>query len=181
MSRKQRAADERTKLAAKRRRERQELLGSIISDLRRAIGKRSLDRPAVGDACRALENVNENYRYDDGAFPQLTDTHQFVMNVGCTPANLAEAMLWKLGRWKAYKKFAANYKDPRAEPTSTAKLTASKSRENAGDPCGASAAAAPAASKNGCPDNEHCFTRSCRSFNSSSGTSFRLVTCWCSR
>lgn len=117
MNRKQRATDERAKMAAKRRRERQESLGGILADLRGSIARRALDRRAVSNACRALENVNENYRYDDGAFPQLTDTHQFVVHVGTTPTNLAEAMLWKLGRWKAYKRFAANYKDPLAEPT----------------------------------------------------------------
>src|SRR6185437_7897183 len=36
-----------------------------------------------------------------------------------TPANLSEALLWKLGKWKSYKKFASNYKNSAAQPTKT--------------------------------------------------------------
>jgi len=58
----------------------------------------------------AIEGLSDlGYAYDDGTFPALVDTENFRDTSRNTPANLAEALLWKLGKWKVYKKFAANY------------------------------------------------------------------------
>jgi hypothetical protein len=55
--------------------------------------------------------------YDEKQFPPLIDSDKFVDSSRDSPSNLAEALLWKLGKWKSYKRFAANYAAKSPVPT----------------------------------------------------------------
>ena len=71
----------------------------------------------VSAAIKELEKLGYQYRHD--TFPELINTEQFKDNSLETPGNLAEALLWKLGKWKSYKKFAKQFADKKSVPTNT--------------------------------------------------------------
>jgi hypothetical protein len=90
-------------------------LKGIIETLHKAIANGEMTKRTVETAIKNLSDLG--YQYDDERFPALADTENFTDASGETPCNLAEALLWKLGKWKSYKKFSANYMDKDARPT----------------------------------------------------------------
>ena len=82
-------------------------LKELISTLQAAVLKDGLTKTVVETAIGQLKDLN--YKYDDEKFPILVGTEKFSDTSGNTPANLAEALLWKLGKWKVYKTFVSNY------------------------------------------------------------------------
>jgi hypothetical protein len=110
---------QRKKLSADRkaaeRLARRDSLARLIAHLRRNVSAGVLNKHATAEASKALMVINPKYCYDDAGFPKLERTNNFSDTAGNTPANLAEALLWKLGRWTAYKKFSSNYHDPNAK------------------------------------------------------------------
>lgn len=72
---------------------------------------------------QSLESAIENLlkitgqEYDYDSFPILQNTSSFEGSPENTPATLAEALLWKMGRWKAYKAFAKNFHDQKLKVT----------------------------------------------------------------
>ncbi len=93
----------------------QPALKLLISKLQKAISEGGMTEEIVDSAIKKLSEVK--YKYDDGSYPALVDTGNFNDTSGNTPGNLAEALLWKLGKWKAYKKFAAYYQSDDSGPT----------------------------------------------------------------
>jgi hypothetical protein len=92
-------------------------LKELISALRGAIETGGLHEELVREATDKLSTMG--YKYDYGNFPALINTTTFVDMSGNTPGNLAEALLWKLGRWKAYKGFLQSHSAKNAKPTAT--------------------------------------------------------------
>lgn len=92
------------------------ILKNLIARLRKAVAEGELTEEVVK---QATEKLSEIRKYDDEKFPALAGTDKFKDTSGSTPANLAEALLWKLGKWKVYKKFAAYYKAESPNPTKT--------------------------------------------------------------
>ena len=92
-------------------------LGRLIALLQKKVSEGGLDRQSIQEATMELDNLG--YRYDDKKFPPLVGTENFPNSDSASPESLAEALLWKLGRWKAYKKFCENYAAEQASPTKT--------------------------------------------------------------
>jgi len=80
----------------------------------------------VAHACLSSQNIKEAIKqlpslgqsvYDEEKFPALRTNHDYGafstryadLEEQNSPISLAEAMIWKLGRWDAYKSFVKNY------------------------------------------------------------------------
>lgn len=74
-----------------------------------AIAQKKLTNEEINKAIGTLRELGHN-TYDRNKFPALENTDSFDVEIGSTPATLAEAFLWKLGKWPAYKTFVENYK-----------------------------------------------------------------------
>lgn len=83
-------------------------LGSLLHALQKSIANQSLTSEVLQKTIRELVDLGYS-QYDTEKFPPLSDTADFDPDVGDSPQNLAEALLWKLGKWKAYKTFVQNY------------------------------------------------------------------------
>lgn len=92
-------------------------LRKLIASLQKKISANTLDKDAISNATKELEKLG--YKYDDESFPRLVDTEKFTNDSGDAPKNLAEALLWKLGKWKAYKKFCEHYFAENPQTTQT--------------------------------------------------------------
>ncbi|WP_095155303.1 hypothetical protein [Pseudomonas sp. Irchel 3E13] len=92
-------------------------LGKLIASLQKKISEGSLDKSAIEEATKELAKLG--YQYDEDRFPPLVGTEDFSNNSSESPQDLAEALLWKLGKWKAYKKFCENYAAEQSVPTKT--------------------------------------------------------------
>jgi hypothetical protein len=90
-------------------------LKDLITVLQKAIENGEMTKQTVDTAIKNLSDLG--YQYDYERFPALVGTENFTDTSGETPSSLAEALLWKLGKWKSYKKFSANYMDEDAKAT----------------------------------------------------------------
>lgn len=91
-----------------------EILAKIIRDLRGCTPPLS-----SGDVEKATKTLAKIRTYNRDKFPKLVDTDKFKDTSGTTPGNLAEALLWKLGKWKVYKNFASNFTNSQPKITQT--------------------------------------------------------------
>ncbi|QEY63797.1 hypothetical protein FXN65_17710 [Metapseudomonas lalkuanensis] len=92
-------------------------LGKLIASLQKKILEDGLDKASIEGAIKELENLG--YQYNEDRFPPLVGTENFSNNISDSPQDLAEALLWKLGRWKAYKRFCETYAAEQPVPTKT--------------------------------------------------------------
>jgi len=90
-------------------------LKELIASLQKIIMGNGIDKGSIENLIKALSDMG--FQYDDKKFPALKGTENFIDTSGETPTNLAEALLWKLGKWQSYKEFAANYTNDDSEPT----------------------------------------------------------------
>lgn len=95
----------------------QRTLRELIADLQESIVNGKMNCKTVEEAIKSLAQLG--YKYDNEQFPPLNDTEAFTDTSGTSPSNLAEALLWKLGKWKSYKRFAENYTRDDSIPTKT--------------------------------------------------------------
>ena len=92
-------------------------LRELIKLIRCHIEKGGMSSENVLAATQYLAKLG--YKYDYETFPKLMNTNTFVNVKNDTPVNLAEALLWKLGKWKSYKKFCSQFETGIPEPTRT--------------------------------------------------------------
>ena len=92
-------------------------LGKLIASLQKSIRDGGLDKDDILKVTNELSKLD--YKYDEESFPSLMNTENYSDKSAGSPANLAEALLWKLGKWKAYKKFCQNYTATNPEPGKT--------------------------------------------------------------
>lgn len=92
-------------------------LRKLISDIQKAVKNEAMTSKFVLEGTDKLSYLGFQYDYD--TFPSLLNTESFVDESGDTPKNLPEALLWKLGKWKSYKKFCAQFSDDNVQPTNT--------------------------------------------------------------
>lgn len=92
-------------------------LSELIASLQNSVSSGGMTSETVAEAIKELATFGHKYDYD--SFPKLENTEVFTDDSGETPRNLAEALLWKLGKWKSYKKFAMQYSDENSQPTDT--------------------------------------------------------------
>jgi len=83
-------------------------LADLIRNLQVAVERNKLTSGAVSDAIKKLTQLGHK-EYDLDKFPELADTSSFKGPIRNAPVNLAEALLWKLGKWKVYQTFAKNF------------------------------------------------------------------------
>ena len=82
----------------------------LIRDLKKDVSTGTLTEEAITAAIKTLDSLGHD-TYNFKKFPQLVNTSSFNDVIGDTPASLAEALLWKLGKWQTYKTFVQSYKD----------------------------------------------------------------------
>lgn len=92
-------------------------LKDLIATLQNAITSGGMNKETVDAAIKTLSKLG--YQYDYKRFPILVGTEAFTDISRDTPSNLAESLLWKLGKWQSYKRFAANYTNKDSKPTKT--------------------------------------------------------------
>lgn len=92
---------------------------SLIAMLQIQIAGASLSSQNIDDAISLLRRFGYK-AYDEKKFPALRTNHEYGqqstryedLERQNSPTTLAEAMLWKLGKWNAYKSFVRNYYKP---------------------------------------------------------------------
>ena len=89
-------------------------LFALVNELRRKISKGPLRARDIEDATKRLKQLGKSYK--DETFPELLDTNTWKDESSNSPKGLAEALLWKLGRWKAYRNFANYYAYDQSKP-----------------------------------------------------------------
>ena len=92
-------------------------LKELVSSLRKCVNDRGLDADAVREATAKLERIG--YAYDASRFPPLPNDLQWDGPDLHAPSSLAEALLWKMGKWKVYKSFTSYYSNPSSLPTTS--------------------------------------------------------------
>lgn len=85
-------------------------LTDLIKALQGAAHCNTLSEQMVNDATTMLVALGHK-AYDIDKFPVLTGTSSFNGSVGRAPQNLAEALLWKLGKWNVYNTFVENFNE----------------------------------------------------------------------
>jgi len=95
----------------------QQQLCSIVSDLRKAIDNETLDVDSVTIFSEALSNIG--FPYDMKTYPELREKVFIRPDTKDSPQNLAEALLWKLGKWTSYKNFVRYYEHDNTMPEKT--------------------------------------------------------------
>jgi hypothetical protein len=89
-------------------------LQDLIQFLQRAVSKGGLTSKVAADAAARLKQLD--FPYDHNKFPQLRNTTNFSAVAGNSPSSLAEALLWKIGKWNDYRKFVSQYANDASSP-----------------------------------------------------------------
>lgn len=94
-----------------------ECLKYLISSLQSKINSQELSANDVVNATKTLAGIG--YKYDANLFPALNVDARYSPDIGSQPNNLAEALLWKMGKWNIYKDFVKSYSsdDPLTKKT----------------------------------------------------------------
>ena len=92
-------------------------LKRLIMEFRKAYENRTLTTKVLQQFIDKLSKIGYSYNYD--TYPTLINTDNFNSDIQDSPKNLAEALLWKLGKWKTYKNFVNYYKDDQSKPSNT--------------------------------------------------------------
>lgn len=84
-------------------------LGQLVFEVGDAISRETVNDDLVSQFRRRLSSLG--FEYNSTLYPALMETENFNWTVMDSPCNLAEALLWKLGKWKTYTKFSKYYED----------------------------------------------------------------------
>ncbi len=111
-----------------------ESLKKIISNLQKSISEGNITSETIYQTTETLSEIG--YKYNDTLFPALSNTDNFIDIIGDSPSNLAEALLWKLGKWTSYKNFVDYYKneDSKAKKTDVVFFAFAKHLKNKENP-----------------------------------------------
>lgn len=90
---------------------------NIIKSLRDHVTANTLNEEAVRYATTKL--AEEHYKYDSTLFPPLPSSEHWVVPSLKGPESLAEALLWKMGKWTIYKSFVEHFRNSDSEPKNT--------------------------------------------------------------
>lgn len=82
-------------------------LRALVHRLQVRVSSRNLDAPVVSRETASLAALG--YKYDDKRYPRLGMETNPTTEIGESPSNLAEALLWKMGKWVSYNNFVASY------------------------------------------------------------------------
>ena len=81
-------------------------LMALIYKIRTAIKEQRL-KTELQSIIHQLSILGHEFDFD--TFPPLENKDKFNTDIGDSPKSLAEALLWKLGKWKTYSNFVAYY------------------------------------------------------------------------
>jgi hypothetical protein len=88
-------------------------LRDLITSLQDAVKGEKLSRTRLREAAKDLGRLGFK-QYDTDKFPRLGYNATFGPGKpGKAPRDLAEALLWKLGKWKTSQSFVTSFNDPR--------------------------------------------------------------------
>ena len=85
-------------------------LADLIGYLQSSVANKKLTLEVINDAKGKLSRLGFK-QYDLKKFPKLSGTASFSGEVSSSPQTLAEALLWKLGKWTSYQTFVKNFND----------------------------------------------------------------------
>ena len=91
----------------------QACLKALVQDLQHRVASVSLNIMDIDQGIATLAGIG--YAYDDEKYPSLPQCRPEAPTV-TIPTTLAELLLWKLGKWKAFKGFAEFYRDGVSAP-----------------------------------------------------------------
>jgi len=94
-------------------------LKDLIKSLQKSVNEEGMTSDFILKATKKLQEIDSKYSYNHDRFPILENTNSFEDKSNNSPSNLAEALLWKLGKWKDYKKFVQQYSDDSSKPKET--------------------------------------------------------------
>jgi hypothetical protein len=94
-----------------------EEIARIVESLRDSTYKQKLTATTTAETTHRLAKIG--YQYDSALFPPLPKDHDWGGASTTAPQTLAEALLWKMGKWKVYQGFASHF----SEETSQSKGT----------------------------------------------------------
>jgi hypothetical protein len=92
-------------------------LRELIQELQSATSGPGLTTETVVRATERLATLG--HRYNTSLFPPLPVDHDWGLPSKNHPRTLAEALLWKMGKWQVYQKFASHYLDGDSNPSGT--------------------------------------------------------------
>jgi len=92
-------------------------LRDLIRFLQGEVAKGGPTSGATADVTKRLAELG--YPYEHTKFPPLVNTTKFSSGAGGSPSSLAEALLWKIGKWNDYKKFVSQYANDASVPGKT--------------------------------------------------------------
>jgi len=92
-------------------------LETIVASLRNHVQEGTLSARAVQVATSEL--AEHGNKYDAVLFPALPSDFHWSVPALDAPESLAEALLWKMGKWKVYKSFVAHYSSTSTTPKNT--------------------------------------------------------------
>lgn len=92
-------------------------INKIINTLRDAITLKTMDAEILLHETKNLQRLD--YFYKSDLFPTLPNGHDWGVANSPSPSSLAEALLWKMGKWNIYQSFASHYstEDTQAKET----------------------------------------------------------------
>lgn len=85
-------------------------LAELVGDLQHAVRNKKLTSQVIDEAKSQLSDLGFK-QYDLKKFPKLAGTASFSGEISSSPQSLAEALLWKLGKWATYQTFVRNFND----------------------------------------------------------------------
>ncbi|WP_262966714.1 hypothetical protein [Methylobacter psychrophilus] len=94
-------------------------LKELVKSIQKSVENDEVTSYIISGAIEALNKIHKKYVYDHDKFPKLLNTDEFKDDSTDKPSNLAEALLWKLGKWKSYKKFAEQFTNDQSKSTKT--------------------------------------------------------------
>lgn len=83
-------------------------LAKIIEEVKLSISRNELNKELARKAIISLTEIGHS-AYDSNKFPKLENTSSLLTDIGTTPKTLAEALLWKMGKWPTYLNFSKSY------------------------------------------------------------------------
>lgn len=92
-------------------------LADLIGCLQSSVANKKVTLQVIDDAKGQLSDLGFK-QYDLKKFPKLSGTASFSGGVSTSPQSLAEALLWKLGKWTTYQTFVRNFIDENLQVSS---------------------------------------------------------------
>lgn len=82
-------------------------LKRLVQSLQGTIKDGSLNSSGIKFATESLTSIG--YQYNANLYPELSIDANLSSTISDSPNSLAEALLWKMGKWNIYRDFVNNY------------------------------------------------------------------------